>query len=161
MCELFAVSSRFAVTVNLSLEAFSRHGGLSGPHKDGWGIAYYEAGDVRLIRDTTAASESPWVRFIEERKLHSHLVLSHIRRATIGGSSFETPSPLCVNWAGACMSSPTTGIYPALNPTRASGCAIAGRWARRTRNMPSVRCWGGCKISGWETDRHRRWLSGQ
>jgi predicted glutamine amidotransferase len=58
MCELLAISSGSPVTV-----------------------AYYEAGDVRLIRDTTAASESPWVRFVEERRLCSQLVLSHIRRA--------------------------------------------------------------------------------
>jgi hypothetical protein len=39
MCELFAMSTRYPSTVQLSLEEFSRHGGLFGPHKDGWGIA--------------------------------------------------------------------------------------------------------------------------
>lgn len=93
MCELMAISSRFPVTVDLSLEAFSRHGGLSGPHKDGWGIAYYEAGDIRLIKDTTSASQSPWVRFVEERRLSSPLVMSHIRRATIGGVELRNTQP--------------------------------------------------------------------
>lgn len=93
MCELFAISSRFPVTVDLSLETFSRHGGLSGPHKDGWGIAYYEAGDVRLIKDTTAASQSPWVRFVEGRHLCSQLVISHIRRATVGGVELRNIQP--------------------------------------------------------------------
>jgi glutamine amidotransferase len=93
MCELFALSSRFPATVNLSLEAFSRHGGLSGPHKDGWGIAYYETRDVRLIKDTTAASQSPWVRFVEERRLRSELVISHIRRATVGGVELRNTQP--------------------------------------------------------------------
>ena len=41
MCELFGMSTRRPSTVTLSLEEFSRHGGLSGPHKDGWGIALY------------------------------------------------------------------------------------------------------------------------
>jgi predicted glutamine amidotransferase len=44
MCELFATFSRVPSTVSLSLEEFSRHGGLRGPHKDGWGLAWYEAG---------------------------------------------------------------------------------------------------------------------
>jgi len=38
MCELFAMSSRHPANVRFSLEEFSRHGGLAGPHKDGWGI---------------------------------------------------------------------------------------------------------------------------
>jgi predicted glutamine amidotransferase len=59
MCELFAISSRYPVTVNLSLEAFSWHGGLSGPHKHGWGIAYYKAGDVRLIRIGPPPARAP------------------------------------------------------------------------------------------------------
>jgi predicted glutamine amidotransferase len=40
MCELFAMSSRHPTDVRASLEAFARHGGLEGPHKDGWGLAY-------------------------------------------------------------------------------------------------------------------------
>ncbi len=46
MCELFALSSRDPATMTLSLEAFAKRGGLTGPHKDGWGIAYYENAEV-------------------------------------------------------------------------------------------------------------------
>jgi predicted glutamine amidotransferase len=35
MCELFAMASRVPATVSLSLEEFSKHGGLTNPHKDG------------------------------------------------------------------------------------------------------------------------------
>ena len=48
MCELFALSSLHPATVRLSFEEFSRHGGLAGPHKDGWGIVFYDGRDVRL-----------------------------------------------------------------------------------------------------------------
>jgi predicted glutamine amidotransferase len=34
MCELFAMSAKYPSAVWLSLEKFSRHGGLSGPHRD-------------------------------------------------------------------------------------------------------------------------------
>ena len=102
MCELFAISSRFPVTVDLSLETFSRHGGLSGPHKDGWGIAYYDSCDVRLVKDTTAARQSPWVRFVEERRLCSQLVISHIRRATVGGVELRNIQPF-VRELGGCV----------------------------------------------------------
>lgn len=93
MCELFALSSRLPTTVDLSLEAFSRHGGLTGPHKDGWGIAYFEGLDVRLIRDTTAAADSDWVRFLGDHPLRSDVIVSHIRRATVGGTHLGNTQP--------------------------------------------------------------------
>ena len=67
LCELFALSSRLPATVSLSLETLAEHGGGSAPHADGWGIAYYREDDVRLIKDTSAAYESDWVRFVQSR----------------------------------------------------------------------------------------------
>lgn len=65
MCELFALSANLPVAATFSLETFSRHGGLEGPHKDGWGIACYDGADVRIIREPDAAADSPWLRFVE------------------------------------------------------------------------------------------------
>lgn len=93
MCELFALSSRMPTVVDMSLEEFSRHGGLTGPHKDGWGIAYYDGRDVRLIRDTTAAASSDWVRFLGCHPVHSTLIISHIRRATLGETLLANTQP--------------------------------------------------------------------
>ena len=42
MCELLALSSNQPATVSFSLMQFAAHGGFSGPHKDGWGIGYYQ-----------------------------------------------------------------------------------------------------------------------
>ena len=39
MCEIFAMSSRFEENISTSLDEFSRHGGSTSDHKDGWGIA--------------------------------------------------------------------------------------------------------------------------
>ena len=84
MCELFAMSARLPSTVKLSLEEFSRHGGLTGTHKDGWGIAWYEDGDIRLLKEKLAAADSTCVRHLQEHPFRSALVLSHIRKATQG-----------------------------------------------------------------------------
>jgi predicted glutamine amidotransferase len=84
MCELFAMSARHPATVRMSLEEFSSHGGLAGPHKDGWGIAWYEDGDLRLVKENTSASHSACLRFIQHHPPESCTVLSHIRRATQG-----------------------------------------------------------------------------
>jgi len=66
MCELFALSSRLPTTVRFSLERFARHGGLEGPHKGGWGIAYYVDGDVRLVKEPSPAADSACVRFMQD-----------------------------------------------------------------------------------------------
>lgn len=99
MCELFAMSSRGPATVTLSLERLARHGGVGGPH-DGWGTAYYEDGDVRLIKDAAAASASPWLRFVATQPLRSHIVLSHIRRATVGESCYANTHPFARELGG-------------------------------------------------------------
>lgn len=49
MCELFAISSNLPTTVTFSLEEFSRHGGLTASHKDGWGIAFYANNDAQHL----------------------------------------------------------------------------------------------------------------
>ncbi len=69
MCELFAMSSKLPTTVTLSLKTFAEHGGGSGPHTDGWGIAYYHDNYARLIKDRGAAHDSDWVEFVESRRL--------------------------------------------------------------------------------------------
>jgi len=94
MCELFAVSSRYPAEVRFCLDEFARHGGLTAPHRDGWGVAYYaEDGAVRLYKEPEPASRSDWVRFIEQHHLRSTAVLSHIRRATQGPPGLKNTQP--------------------------------------------------------------------
>jgi predicted glutamine amidotransferase len=93
MCELFAMSSRFPADVHFSLEAFSRRGGLTGRHKDGWGIAYYVDEDVRLVKEPQPAADSVCVRFIQDHPFASAIVISHIRRATRGAPAMKNCQP--------------------------------------------------------------------
>lgn len=93
MCELLAMSSHHPATVSLSLEEFAQHGGGSGHHRDGWGIAYYDDGDVRLMREAVAAADSAGVRYIQSNDLRSQLVISHIRKATQGGIALKNTQP--------------------------------------------------------------------
>lgn len=93
MCELFAMSARHPADVRFSLEEFSRHGGLAGPHKDGWGIAWYEGEDVRLVKEPSAASDSACLGFIQIHPFRSTLVMSHIRKATQGALTLANSQP--------------------------------------------------------------------
>ena len=93
MCELFAMSSRYPTSVGFSLETLARRGGLDGPHKDGWGVAYFEGNDVFLLRESSPAAESGLVRFMETNGPPSDLVLSHIRHATQGETVLRNTQP--------------------------------------------------------------------
>ena len=93
MCELFSMSSRYPATVSFSLEEFARHGGEAGPHTDGWGIAFYEQHDARLIREPESASDSPCIALIKKYYFRSQLVLSHLRKATFGEVSLANTQP--------------------------------------------------------------------
>jgi glutamine amidotransferase len=101
MCELFAMSTRLPSTITLSLEEFSRHGGQSGPHKDGWGIAWYEAGDMHLLKEATSAANSRTMQFIKDNPFHSDLVLCHIRKATQGDVASRNCQPSLRELGGA------------------------------------------------------------
>ncbi len=100
MCELFAMSS-FPANVRLSFEEFSRHGGLDGSHKDGWGIAWYVDGDVRLVKEPEPASDSACVRFVQEHPFASELVVSHIRTATRGRPALKNCQPFVRELGGS------------------------------------------------------------
>jgi predicted glutamine amidotransferase len=93
MCELFAMSAKYPSTVKLSLEEFSRHGGLSGPHKDGWGIAWYNERGIRLVKEALPAADSPCVRFIQSNPIVSSFVISHVRKATWGALEVRNCQP--------------------------------------------------------------------
>ena len=94
MCELLAMSSRLPTNVNHSLLEFARHGGETGPHADGWGIAYAMGGDFRIIKEPQPAADSDCVRYIQAHHFSSRLVISHIRKASLPRTlSFENTHP--------------------------------------------------------------------
>ena len=87
------MSSRYPTSVGFSLETLARRGGHDGPHKDGWGVAYFEDHDVFLLRESSPAAESGLVRFMEKNGPPSNLVLSHIRLATQGDPALRNTQP--------------------------------------------------------------------
>lgn len=93
MCELFAMSSQSPASVEFSLERLARHGGAEGPHRDGWGVAFYEDNDAFLLREPRAAADSQLVGYIEKNGPPSQLVISHIRRATHGRKALRNTQP--------------------------------------------------------------------
>ena len=93
MCELFAMSARFPTTIHLSLDELARHGGATGPHRDGWGLAFVQGHDALVVREPEAASESPLIAFMQHQDLRSSQVLAHLRKATQGPRSLCNTQP--------------------------------------------------------------------
>jgi glutamine amidotransferase len=78
------MSSHLPAEVNFSLEELQRHAGRARPHRDGWGIAYYDGRDTRLIKESRPADRSPCLRFLEQQHVSSNIAIAHIRHATRG-----------------------------------------------------------------------------
>ena len=93
MCELFTMSSSTPSEVSFSLDEFSKHGGLTNLHRDGWGIAYYDNNDARIIKEACSASESNYLSFVKNLKIQSKIIISHIRLATQGEVSVRNTQP--------------------------------------------------------------------
>jgi glutamine amidotransferase len=100
MCELFALSSLLPAKVSFSMAEFSQHGGLTGPHKDGWGITFYEENDVQIIRETIPAIRSDYINCLKNHDFSSNLVISHIRLATQGRIVLKNTQPFCRELGG-------------------------------------------------------------
>jgi predicted glutamine amidotransferase len=156
MCELLGMSSNIPATLSLSLMKLAEHGGLSGPHKDGWGVAYYDGPDVRVIKEAAAAAESEWVRFLKQHDIRSPIVVAHIRRATMGARSYRNTQPFARELAGRMHIFAHNGWLPGINespafkPTRfhpvgetdseTAFCALLGRMSgvwNRPDEIPS------------------------
>lgn len=100
MCELLGLSSNLPAALSLSLERLAEHGAPPNSMRDGWGAAYYDGDDVRLIKDAGPANDSDWLRFVARHDLRSHIVMAHVRKATIGAPSYRNAQPFVREMAG-------------------------------------------------------------
>ena len=76
-----------------SFRGFSRRGGATGPHADGWGIAFYEQRGCRLFHDPSPSAHSPMAQFIQQFPIKSTNVVAHIRKASRGRVCVENTHP--------------------------------------------------------------------
>lgn len=93
MCELLGMSANIPTDMNFSLKGLMSRGGLTGPHKDGWGVTFYEGRGYRTFKDPVACCHSPVARFVQEYPIKSDVVIAHIRQANRGKVSLENTHP--------------------------------------------------------------------
>lgn len=117
MCELLGLSSNLPATASLSLSRLAQHGGPPTSIRDGWGVAYYEGTDVRLIKDAGSADDSDWLRFVSQHELRSEVVMAHIRKATMGAPVYRNAQPFVRELAGRMHSFAHNGGLPGILKT--------------------------------------------
>ncbi|MCA9519617.1 MAG: class II glutamine amidotransferase, partial [Myxococcales bacterium] len=76
------MSSRLPTNVRLSLSQLLPRGGETGPHRDGWGVAFAQGNEFLILKEACAAASSEWIDFLENHEIRSQLVIAHIRLAT-------------------------------------------------------------------------------
>lgn len=154
MCELLGLSSNRKTTINLSLTVLAKRGENPNLNGDGWGIAFHEGKDVRLIKDTGQAKNSEWVEFIKKQQIRSHDIIAHIRKSTIGRVSYSNTHPFTRELNGRVHSFAHNGTLKnvkALNPihyhpigetdSELSFCLLMDRMEKlwRTEEVPPLK----------------------
>ncbi len=93
MCELLGMNANVPTDVRFSFAGLSRRGGATGPHRDGWGIAFYEGRGARAFHDPHPSSDSEIARLLRNYDVKSRIVIAHVRRANRGRVALENTHP--------------------------------------------------------------------
>ena len=56
MCELLGMSANVPTDICFSFKGLVQRGGNTGPHRDGWGITFYEGKGFRTFKDQSRAA---------------------------------------------------------------------------------------------------------
>jgi glutamine amidotransferase len=93
MCELLGMSASVPTDICFSFAGLIRRGGQTGPHKDGWGIVFYDGKGCRAFHDPEPSARSQIAEFLSTYSIKSQIVISHIRRANRGRVALENTHP--------------------------------------------------------------------
>lgn len=93
MCEILGMSSKNPADICFSFTGLMQRGGKTGPHKDGWGVAFYEGKGCRAFHDPDPSCDSEIAKFIKHYPIKSKNVICHIRKANRGRVCLENTHP--------------------------------------------------------------------
>lgn len=93
MCELLGMSANVPTDICFSFSGLMQRGGATGPHKDGWGIVFYNGKGYREFRDDKPSCSSQVAELVKQYPIKSDIVISHIRQANSGRVALENTHP--------------------------------------------------------------------
>ena len=108
MCELLGMSANTPTDLCFSFTGLTRRGGDTGPHRDGWGVAFYVGKGVRLFHDPIASASSPIAELVKSYPIKSRTAIGHIRQANQGKVCLANTHPFVRERWGVTGRLPTT-----------------------------------------------------
>lgn len=87
------MSANVPTDICFSFTGLMQRGGRTGPHRDGWGVAFYEGRGCRTFHDPQPSADSEIARFLHRYPIKSLNVVCHIRQATHGRVCLENTHP--------------------------------------------------------------------
>lgn len=93
MCELLGMSANVPTDICFSFSGLMQRGGNTGPHSDGWGIAFYQGAGYREFKDPQPSYQSEIAKLVKSYPIKSDIVISHIRQANSGAISLTNTHP--------------------------------------------------------------------
>jgi glutamine amidotransferase len=93
MCELLGMECNVPTDIVFSFRGLRQRGGRTGPHGDGWGLAFYEGNATRIFLEPAPACDSPLARFLGEHPIKTLLAIGHVRRRTRGPTTLANTHP--------------------------------------------------------------------
>src|SRR5262245_19929084 len=93
MCELLGMECNVPTDIVFSFSGLRQRGGRTGPHADGWGLAFYEGRAARVFLEPRPAADSPLARFLSENPIKTLLAIGHVRRRTRGPVTLPNTHP--------------------------------------------------------------------
>ncbi len=93
MCQLLGMNCNVPTDICFSFEGFSRRGGETDEHKDGWGISFFEGKGCRTFMDVEPSASSVVAELVKNYSIKSLNVIAHIRKASVGSVCLENTHP--------------------------------------------------------------------
>lgn len=127
MCELLGMSANTPTDLCFSFTGLTQRGGKTGPHKDGWGVSFYEGKGVRSFHDADPSATSEIASMVQGHPIKSETAICHIRQANVGDINLANTHPFIRElwgryWVFAHNGQlesfePKAGIYEAVGDT--------------------------------------------
>ena len=119
MCQMLGMNSNTQAAITFSFEGFSARGGKTDEHRDGWGIAFFEASGCRVFIDPCASVDSQLAELIKRYPIKSRNTIAHIRKATHGEIALNNCHPFMRELWGQywifCHNGDLKDFHPQLN----------------------------------------------
>ena len=93
MCELLGMNANVPTDICFSFSGLLQRGGNTGPHRDGWGIVFYNDNGYQIFKESLSSCTSLLAKMLPTMSIKSKCIISHVRQANVGEVNLENTHP--------------------------------------------------------------------